>query len=1064
MILSDIDGLTLRRLSEMLVGGIALAPGATVNDQLSWSGGAWVARASPEFNVKAYGAVGDGLTDDTAAIQAALDACPSAADAAWIHVNRGGAVVLPVGTYLISAPLLMRRGITIRGAGSECTELCYTATTGNVLSNGTLAAGMSPTPTFRLSGFRVTIALGVTHTSGAGIWLYSNDSAIRVDLDDLNVLHLYGGYYLGNIMGGSIRHCNVGSSGASGFVFRGFSTLLHVQDCYAHDNVLHGWDISGWTYSSGHSLASDSNGGSGYVISKPAGAYEYPTAVVTLVCGAEGNITSGMTISGASTNVLDIKCSVVSALSAPYSVDGIVITDTNYLTLRPNIGEDTYATGYPLKIAGTPVGLTVLDGPIGRYAGLLKWVSGSDKIASFTHNGLTQVGGSTGQTDFPAYALGVNGTARFTAPVFAGPATFAVHNLYDVGSATGLTTALIHWTTVGDTPAWTLSGTPTRTAAAITVNGIPLDLIGDDDAGSIEGFGRTFSFTTNGHKRFSFLMARSSAYAAHVINVVEDAYSQRRLSLVINFTVATPVVTVNGAGALLSCVAEDTGWRVTALLFDVVASHVMRVQVQPAAAVAADTAQFYLGDIRAFDDAPATSQPRTGYFGTALFAGGATIGSVLAGRSTTGPQVSAEYNVNNYLSIGVSSAGVVTYTAAGASAWHLFANDLTINSFGTFDSTAAPSADQIPWWNAAVSKWQPKTFYNALATSALSAATLADGTAATFAYVAPSWSGSPAAPATPTLTPGYQSMTVTMSGAPPAGSAFVIDYSVNGGGYTTNAIVTTGQAVVHSGLTIASTYTYKVRLQYGASSYTAYSAATAATNPSGVTYVSPFSLIVASQMAVAQLSAISANVGLLINGAMQDAASSPKYGILMGGSWTGGTPSISYLDFTATGTNPVFYHTAFQLNADGTARKIATVQYSNATLVGTQSVAAAVLRTTTLPTLADGNTVDFLATGYTSGTAQAKYVYLLVNGAIAIEMTVAAAANGRWSVQGSIVRVGSTARGIFTQGMIGGTFTSGGFYFSAQDLSGATFAMAGSSDSGTDWVYLESFSVSVLRT
>lgn len=53
------------------------------------------------FNVKTYGAVGDGVTDDRAAIQAALDAVPST----------GGTVFFPVGTYLIS------KGAT-RGGGT----------------------------------------------------------------------------------------------------------------------------------------------------------------------------------------------------------------------------------------------------------------------------------------------------------------------------------------------------------------------------------------------------------------------------------------------------------------------------------------------------------------------------------------------------------------------------------------------------------------------------------------------------------------------------------------------------------------------------------------------------------------------------------------------------------------------------------------------------------------------------------------------------------------------------------------------------------------------------------
>jgi len=53
-------------------------------------------RQNQTFNVKDYGALGDGTTDDTTEIQAALDAVPAA----------GGAVFFPVGIYIVSAPLV----------------------------------------------------------------------------------------------------------------------------------------------------------------------------------------------------------------------------------------------------------------------------------------------------------------------------------------------------------------------------------------------------------------------------------------------------------------------------------------------------------------------------------------------------------------------------------------------------------------------------------------------------------------------------------------------------------------------------------------------------------------------------------------------------------------------------------------------------------------------------------------------------------------------------------------------------------------------------------------------
>lgn len=59
-------------------------------------------------NVKNYGAVGDGNTDDTAAIQAAIDA---------VSVKGGGIVCVPCGTYMTSAPILMKSRVFLQGEG-----------------------------------------------------------------------------------------------------------------------------------------------------------------------------------------------------------------------------------------------------------------------------------------------------------------------------------------------------------------------------------------------------------------------------------------------------------------------------------------------------------------------------------------------------------------------------------------------------------------------------------------------------------------------------------------------------------------------------------------------------------------------------------------------------------------------------------------------------------------------------------------------------------------------------------------------------------------------------------
>src|SRR5687767_1773934 len=71
------------------------------------------------FNVKAYGATGNGTTNDTAAIQAAIDAANAAnvqADPATDESIRGAVVYFPPGLYSVTT-LNWKSNVSARGAG-----------------------------------------------------------------------------------------------------------------------------------------------------------------------------------------------------------------------------------------------------------------------------------------------------------------------------------------------------------------------------------------------------------------------------------------------------------------------------------------------------------------------------------------------------------------------------------------------------------------------------------------------------------------------------------------------------------------------------------------------------------------------------------------------------------------------------------------------------------------------------------------------------------------------------------------------------------------------------------
>jgi Pectate lyase superfamily protein len=126
-----------------------------------------------KIDVLQYGAAGDGKTDDTAAIQAALDAA---------HASGGGAVLVPAGDYLVKGSIQIPSGVSLVGVGWNVTAdkgarlLVDAANTSDVVvlgngatlrsigmhwNQGNVASGFQPRSTFgwgvRVTGTNVTV-------------------------------------------------------------------------------------------------------------------------------------------------------------------------------------------------------------------------------------------------------------------------------------------------------------------------------------------------------------------------------------------------------------------------------------------------------------------------------------------------------------------------------------------------------------------------------------------------------------------------------------------------------------------------------------------------------------------------------------------------------------------------------------------------------------------------------------------------------------------------------------------------------------------------------------------
>lgn len=146
------------------------------------------------YNVKAYGAVCDGATDDSSAIQSAVTAMPS----------EGGTLFFPSGSCVIGTPISLDKPVKVElGAGT------YTATTTafTVSSNGVSIVGKGPFATAiqttsmsplitNSSAIQGLVIKGISLTgptsgsSGSGL----------IDLDNFNTsqisdIYMTGGYY-----------------------------------------------------------------------------------------------------------------------------------------------------------------------------------------------------------------------------------------------------------------------------------------------------------------------------------------------------------------------------------------------------------------------------------------------------------------------------------------------------------------------------------------------------------------------------------------------------------------------------------------------------------------------------------------------------------------------------------------------------------------------------------------------------------------------------------------------------------------------------------------------------
>jgi hypothetical protein len=129
-------------------------------------------------NVTGFGAAGDGITDDTEAIQSAIDSCGNLASKARdMDPDAGYTVYLPAGTYLITSRLTIDfSGVALRGAGPGQTIIQYNSPNSANAVIGIFAGGHTQYIIDIISGYtKGSTAVTLSNTTGVepgSIWLF----------------------------------------------------------------------------------------------------------------------------------------------------------------------------------------------------------------------------------------------------------------------------------------------------------------------------------------------------------------------------------------------------------------------------------------------------------------------------------------------------------------------------------------------------------------------------------------------------------------------------------------------------------------------------------------------------------------------------------------------------------------------------------------------------------------------------------------------------------------------------------------------------------------------------
>ncbi|AKF47433.1 M10 family metallopeptidase C-terminal domain-containing protein [Pseudomonas fragariae (ex Marin et al. 2024)] len=322
------------------------------------------------FNTKDFGALGDGVTDDTAAIQAAIDAAAAAG---------GGEVVMGAGTYVVSGGeepsdgcLMLKSNVTLSGAGMGETVIKLADGSDTKVTGIVRSAYGEETHDFGMKNLTLDGNRDAT-TGKVDGWFNGyipgsdgKDSNVTLDSVEIKDCSGYGfdphEQTVNMVIKNSVSHGN----GLDGFVADYLSDSV-FENNVAYDNDRHGFNVVTSTHD--FTLSNNvayGNGSTGIVVQR--GSENIPSpANITITGGAVyGNAAEGVLIK----------------LSSQVSVSGVDIHDNGNAGVRiyGSSGVDIFDNTLSNNALGSAVPEIIIQSYDDTTGVSGKFFSGSDNL------------------------------------------------------------------------------------------------------------------------------------------------------------------------------------------------------------------------------------------------------------------------------------------------------------------------------------------------------------------------------------------------------------------------------------------------------------------------------------------------------------------------------------------------------------------------------------------------------------------------------------------------------------------------------------------------------------